>query len=439
MRIVLSVAMALFVTRVAQADDIWPGFRGRGDSVANAIKVPIKWSAKENIAWRIDLPGHGQSSPVVWKDRVFVTAVSGANREKGHVLGIDASTGKKAWSHTFEPTQKAKWTFSVSKAAPTPIVDSDAVYAFFEGGDLLAFSHSGKLLWSRSLVKDYGEFKGNHGLGSSPAQTKDAVVILVDHSGPSYLVAIDKKNGKNRWKTGRKSRGSWASPVIAQRDGKAEIVVSSNGTVAGYDADKGTLLWEMDGILGNTIPSASASGDVIVVGAGISRKGTDSAKAAKSNCCLKLVAKGGKRSFALAWSADRAISSYATPLAYQGHAYFVNQAGVVVCVDLATGKQQYAERIDGPCWASPVGAGGRVYFFGKDGTTTVIKSGPSFVKVASNVLFETDGPGRPGNSASVSGQGDYNLASVLYGVAVVDGAIYVRSGTALYRIGSKQP
>ena len=316
----------LFLTLLGASEgaDTWPSFRGRGDCVTSAANLPVKWSAKENISWKADLPGYGQSSPVVWKDRVFVTAVSGDNREKGYVRALDTKTGKTHWTHTFEPTQKAKWTYTVSKAAPTPVVDASGVYAFFEGGEVLAFTQDGKLLWSRSLVKDYGEFQGNHGLGSSPAATVDAIVILVDHSGPSYLITLDKKTGKNRWKTERASRGSWASPVVARRNGKDEIVVSCNGTVAGYDAADGKMLWELNGLAGNTIPSESVAGDWIVVGAGMSRKGGDAGKAAKSNCCLKLVEKAGKPSYELVWAADKASANYASPLAHRGHAYFVN-------------------------------------------------------------------------------------------------------------------
>ncbi|MBI1831474.1 MAG: PQQ-binding-like beta-propeller repeat protein [Planctomycetes bacterium] len=431
MVLLLSLVSFMATNGPAPARNTWPGFRGRGDCVSAAKDLPVRWSPTENIAWKIDLPGYGQSSPVVWKDKVFVTAVDGANREKGFVLAYDAKSGKKLWSHEFEPTQKAKWSFTVSKAAPTPVVDGDAVLAFFEGGDLLALSHEGKKLWSRSLVKEYGEFQGNHGLGSSPAQTDDAVIILIDHSGPSYLLAVDKKTGKNRWKTERASRGSWASPVIAQRDGKPEIVVSSNGTVAGYDARVGKLLWELDGLSGNTIPSASASGSLLVVGSGIGRKGADANLSAKSNCCLKLVEKNGKPGYEVCWSAAKATCSYATPLCYRGHAYFVNQSGVVYCIDLATGKESYAERIDGPCWASPIGASEHVYFFGKDGQTTVLKAGPTFKKIASNHLWNGAKKTPP---ESQNGK-EEPQRTIVYGVAAVDGAFFIRTGTALYRIG----
>ncbi len=417
------LALSFLANSTTSDPSTWPGFRGCGDGISTAKNLPLSWGPGKNVAWKFDLPGYGQSSPVVWKDTVFVTSVAGDNREKGFVTAIDAGTGKKRWTHEFQPTQKAKWSNYVSKAAPTPIVDAAAVYAFFEGGDLLALTHDGKPLWSRSLVKDYGEFQGNHGLGSSPTATDDAVIVLIDHSGPSYLLAVSKRTGKNLWKTERKSRGSWTSPVIARRDGKPEVVVSSNGNVAGYDASNGKLLWEMDGLSGNTIPSASANDDVILVGSGLSRKGGDAASASKSNCCVALVSKDGKPGYQIRWAAQKAVSSYATPLAFQGHAYFVNQAGVVFCIDLKSGKETYAERIDGPCWASPIGAGDRVYFFGKDGRTTVLKAGPKYEKLASNTLWAERNDAEAEN------------APTIHGVAAVDGAFFIRTGTALYRIG----
>jgi len=445
--IALVCMLALAVGESAPSADRWPGFRGNGDSISPAKELPLRWSETDNLAWKAELPGYGQSNPVVWRDRVFITAVSGEQREKGFVLAYDAKTGKKLWAHEFEPTQKAKWSFTISRAAPTPVVDGQAVYTFFEGDNLLALYHDGKPLWSRSLVKDYGAFENGHGLGGSPIQTEDAVIVLVDDRGPSYLLALDKKTGKNLWKTERVSRSSWTSPVLAMRNGKPEIVVSSNGSVAGYDTNNGKQLWEMDGLSGNTIPSASVAGNIVLIGAGVGRMGGDAAAAAKSNCCLKLVEKDGKPSFEKCWTAEKATASYATPLAYRDHAYFVNAVGVVFCIDLTTGKEVYAERIDSACWASPIGAGDRIYFFGKDGRTTVLKAGPKFEKLASNRLWEQAAPtpaaeskAEPKGGEPKGGRGDRRagpeyLDPILYGVAPVEGAFFVRSGTTLFRIG----
>jgi outer membrane protein assembly factor BamB len=446
------------------ASDIWPAFRGGGENVTTAKDLPLTWSESENIAWKIDLPGYGQSSPVVWKDTVFITAVDGAQRDKGFVIAHDARSGKRRWTHAFEPTQKAKWSMMISRAAPTPVVDAVAVYVFFEGGDLLALSHDGKPLWSRSLFKEYGEFQNNHGLGSSPAQTDDALFVLVDHRGPSYLLAVDKRTGKDRWKTERASRGSWTSPVIGQRDGKPEVIVSSGGSVAGYDPASGKQLWELAGLVGNTLPSASVSADRVIVGASAGgRMKSDPGAISKSNCCLRLVEKEGRKAYEVCWSAEKATASYATPLIYGDYVYFVNSVGVVYCLEQKTGKQVYAERIAGECWASPIGAGERIYFFGKSGVTTVLKAGPKFEKIAVNQLWDAEKAAEKAEDTTAAATSKQPVATgaqqqssdsaekrpgggersemsayldpILYAAAPVEGAFFVRTGTVLYRIG----
>lgn len=344
-RVLVLVATALTGAALPAAD-AWPGFRGTGDGVA-AGDYPVKWAPKEGIAWKVDLPGYGQSSPVVWDGTVYLTAVEGEQREKGYVVALDAKTGKERWRHAFEPTQKAKWAYTISRGAPTPCADKAGVYCFFEGGNLIALDHAGKVRWERSLSKEYGDFQGGHGVGSSPAQTADAVFVLIDHRGPSYLLAVDKATGKNRWKTDREQRGGWASPVVATRGGKPEVIASSAGTIIGYAADTGKELWKLDGVVGNTLPSASVAGDRVLFGGGTSRSKEDAPVSAKGNGCLKLVAKDGKPSFETAWTAKIGISNYATPLGYEGVAYFVNQVGVVYAHDLATGKELFSERIDG--------------------------------------------------------------------------------------------
>lgn len=424
----MAAVLVAGIGSIASANN-WPSFRGTGDSVA-AGSFPTEWSPSKNLAWTVNLPGYGQSSPVVWNGTVYLTAVEGEQREKGYVVALDARTGKEKWRHAFEPTQKAKWAYTISRAAPTPCADADGVYCFFEGGNLIAFTHEGKVRWERSLVKDYGEFQGGHGIGSSPAQTADSLFVLIDHRGPSYLVAFDKATGKPRWKTDREPRGGWSSPVVGMRSGKAEIIASSAGTVIGYAAETGQELWKLDNVIGNTLPSASVIGDRVLFGGGTNRSKDEPVPGAKGNGCLRLVAKDGKPGFEPAWSAKVGISNYATPLGYEGVAYFVNQVGVVSAHDLDTGKELFEERIDGTCWASPLGAGGHVYFFGKEGTTTVLKAGKDFEKVASNKLWAEKPKPAAGSSA-----GPEYADPIIYGVAAADGAFFIRTGSALYRIG----
>jgi hypothetical protein len=205
------------------------------------------------------------------------------------------------------------------------------------------------------------------------------------------------------------------------------------------------------------------AGDLIVVGASAgARMKSDPTAIAKSNCCLRLLEKDGRPTYEVCWTAAKATASYATPLAHRGYVYFVNSVGVVYCLEQATGKPVYTERIEGECWASPLGAGDHVYFFGKDGRTTVLRAGPKFEKIAVNRLWSPEelpaatdapadsarrkeptqsGPSKKGSSAQkpppdrgAEGAGSY-LDPIVYGVAAVDGALFVRTGTTLYRIG----
>ena len=440
----------------------WPGFRGDGSSTSTAKNLPLKWSPTENLAWRTPLPGYGQSSPVVWKDRVFVTAIDGGEKEKLIVAAIDVGSGKLVWKKEFTATQKGKNNPMMSRAAPTPLVDKEGVYAFFESGDVVALTHAGEVKWERSLSKEYGAYKNNHGVGSSPAQTENAVVVLIDDFGPSYLVAIDKANGKNLWKTDRKSRSSWTSPLVAKLDGKPAVLVSSSGSLDIYDAATGKELATLDGLVGNNIPSPTAFGDLVVLGAGENRMKPDLAASAKSNCCIRVVTKEGKVSLETVWQGKKAISEYASPLIHKAHVYFVTKAGIVHCVDLKTGEERYAERLDGQCWATPVGAGEHIYFFGKDGITTVIKAGPDFEKIAANRFWSTNdfakrrddakkqaaatlpkppegkgpGGGPPLPKEELEATRYSAVGDVVYGVAVVDGTFLVRTGNELICVRS---
>lgn len=461
----LPVLLAASLAAGPPTADSWPGFRGDGSSTSPAKNLPLRWSPTENLAWRTQLPGYGQSSPVVWKDRVFVTAIDGTEKEKLLVMAVDAVTGKVAWTKEFAATQKGKNNPMMSRAAPTPVADGEAVYAFFESGDVVALTHAGELKWRRSLTTDYGAFKNNHGIGSSPAQTDRAVLILIDDLGPSYLVALDKATGKNLWKADRPGRSSWTSPVVAPFDGKPAVLVSSSGSLTAYDAATGKELAALDGLVGNNIPSPTVSGDLIVLGAGENRTKPDLAASAKSNCCVRLTAKGGKVSFKPAWDGKKVISHHASPLVHKGHAYFVTKAGLVHCVDLKTGEQRYAERLDNPCWATPVGAGDHVFFFGRDGVTTVLRAGPDFDVVATNRLWsaadfakrqqearnkavatlpkppEGKGPGGgpPLPKEELEATRYSAVGDVVYGIAVVNGTFFVRTGTELICVREPKP
>lgn len=380
----------------------WPGFRGDGNSHTSARNLPLQWSDEENIAWSVQLPGYGQSSPVIWGDRVFVTSVEGDRKEKLSVQCYDLRTGEQVWVHRLDSAQPLALTDYISKGAPTPVVDAERVYAFFESGDIVALDREGKVAWQRSLAKEYGEPKGNHGLGSSLAQTPEAVIVLVDHAGPSYLLAIDKKTGANLWKNDRPERVAWSTPLVIERGGAREIVVSSSGSVEGFDAATGRQLWSIAGLKGNNVPSPTAANDWILVGS----SDRDNTVAVRHT---------GGTNAELAWKAAQASVSFGSPLVVGDAVFSVNKAGVAFCNDLSTGALRWSLRLPDSCWASPLAAGENIYFFSKNGATTVLRNG-------------TNGPEKVAESKlTVTGR--------VYGVAAVDGAIVVRTGDRLVRLG----
>jgi outer membrane protein assembly factor BamB len=396
---------------------------------------------------------------------VYVTAVEGKNKEKCLVVALDAATGRRLWLREIAASQKGKNNVMSSRAAPTPAVDANGIYAFFESGDVVVLSHRGEVRWQRSLSRDFGAFDNPFGLAASVAQTEKAFVVLVEHKKAGYLVAFDKSTSKTLWIANRSPRVSWASPVVARWKDRDLIVVSSSGAVTGYDAASGKVLWERTGLVGNTIPSATVVGDRILIGAGETGLKPDREGSIRSNCCLKLTgsveAPGCKR----AWEAKRALSDTASPLAYKGQAYFVTKAGIVHCLDLPTGEEKYSKRLPSPCWATPIGAGGHVYFFGKDGVTAVVKAGPTFEMVARNRLWTAEdhqkrkaeaeklpenrvGPpkgafppaGKVGGKGKEPPRGSKEafermiadaVGDIVHGVAVTDRTFFVRTGTEL--------
>lgn len=402
------VVCALFSAVVVAGDNAWPGFRGIGDSHAASEKLPLTWSDDQNIAWKKDLAGYGQSSPVVWNDLAFVTSVQGSEKETLNVVCLKVETGEIVWQKDFPTSRAEKVTDYISRAAPTPLVDAHRVYAFFESGDILALTHAGETVWKRSLTREYGPFQGNHGVGSSPAQTDENVLVLVDHSGPSYLESIDKQTGKTVWKKERKSRVSWSSPIVCVGTDGPEVMVSSNGWVECFSARTGELNWEVTDLKGNTVASPTVTADSVLIGS--SQPG--------DNLLIRRGGKGNVTATHIAWRAAGVSSSFGSPLIHDGRAYFVSKANALVAVDLAKGEKLWSERLPDATWASPVAAGDRIYFFCKDGSTIVIRSTGTFEKLAENKL-------------SIDGR--------VYGVAVAHGGFLIRTGNRLTYVKEGPP
>jgi outer membrane protein assembly factor BamB len=364
---------------------VWTEFRNGGSSISSG-PMPLTWSPENGIAWQKELPGYGQSSPVIFNGRVFVTSVVGPMKDECQIVCLDLKIGEQVWEWKKDASSRAASNYMASRAAPTPLVDANGVYAFFESGDFVAINPDGSLKWSRSLTDEFGKFDNNHGLGSSPTQTTELVIVNIEHKGPSYLLAVDKQTGETRWKADRPSGSSWTSPIVVQQEGNEQVIVSSGGSVSGYSTVDGKQLWSFDGISGNSVPSPTVAGPYLYVGARIPEFGS-AEEASQSNLCLRLDFSETPQNEVL-WRAKKAVCDYASPVIHGDCVYYLNNVGVLYCVDSLTGETQYTERLGTTCWATPVASGENVYFFGKDGKTVVIKSGPVFSKVATNLLWD---------------------------------------------------
>jgi outer membrane protein assembly factor BamB len=385
-----------FRAQPLQAINSWPGFRGDGTSHSKARELPITWSDSKNVAWRIELPGYGQSSPVIWNQQIYTTSTKGDHSETITVSACSLSDGKEIWRQSFESSEPVERSRMVSQAAPTPVVDAAGIYVFFESGDLIALDHKGKKRWQRNLAKDYGPLIGHHGLGSSLCQQTDRLVLLLDHPDPSYLLCFDKRTGKTVWEVKRDKRVSWATPTLTDKG----LFISSNGILEEVDLETGQQRWFVDELTGNTVASATVLDDYVYVGS--SAKG--------HSIAVKRGGKGNVTGSHVIWKAADATSSFGSPLVCRNWVYYVSKAGILSCVDRSNGKTLWDRRLSDSTWASSVAADGKLYFFCKDGNTLVMKADGSQTVVAENNL---------------------TAESPLYGVALVDRNIIVRSGKNL--------
>jgi len=465
----ISLFVPLFVTAAMAAgprpEDTWPGFRGHDMSgIAPAMKVPERWSPTEHVTWRIDVPGRGWSSPIVWGDTLFVTsAISSrpfkqptpglygndyiaeltaqglpqdevmrrvrardtesteeASDIRFMVYAVDAATGKVRWeqeAHRAQPFggRHRKNTY----ASETPFTDGERLYASFgQNVGLFCYSLDGKLLWKKQWAPQpiYLDF----GTASSPVVHDGRVYLLHDSEKDSYITALDAKDGKELWRTPRPPTGfpksSWTTPFVWKNAKRTEIVTTGHASVISYGLD-GTELWRIGGM---SMPTASplSANDLLYVGTGsqgdANRPFLAVAPGASGDISLK---EGATSNEFIKWSHPRASGYTPSALVHGGRAYLVHDTGILSVLDAASGKEIYKARVGGgghTFSASPVAVGDRLLLLTEEGMTFVLETGDQYKEVARNDLKEM------------------SLASP----AVAGGAIYIRTETKLYKIAS---
>ena len=418
--------------RDAAADRFWPQWRGPfANGVSRTAKPPIEWSETKNIKWKVEIPGRGAASPVVWGDRVYLlTAVPiGLSREEAHAarggieprhlyrfltLAIDRRDGHVVWERvaTEERPHESTHPINGTWASSSAVTDGEHVIAYFESHGMYAYDMSGKLLWQRR----FGEkaILSESGEGATPALYGHYVVLVWDQSqGGSFIVVLDKRTGKELWRAPRDEADTWSTPIIVEHDGRVQVITSGWGSIRSYDLETGKIIWHTTGLTPLPIPSPVADKGMLIATSG----GNNGSK-------LKAVrladAKGDiTGTSAVAWTLDRDTPYAPSPLLFGGLLYLLkSNSGLLSVFDAKTGTPHYRlQRLENVpnVYASPVGADGRVYIAGADGATMVIRQGPTFDMLATNTLD------------------DGFMASP----ALVDNEIYLRGNKYLYCIAEQ--
>jgi outer membrane protein assembly factor BamB len=374
---------------------------------APLAEPPLSWDESDgtNIRWKTEIPGRGHATPIVWGDQVFVTTaipfgealpprpstapgnhdnLPVTHQQRFVALAVDPDNGEIVWQKTLRealPHEQGHYTGSL--ASSSPVTDGEHVFAFFGTFGLYCLDVEGRLVWK----KDFGPMQSlhGHGEGSSPALYKDTLIVNWDHEGKSFIAALDKATGEERWRAQRNEVTSWASPIIVEHERKPQVIVSGTSRVRGYDLAGGEVLWECGGLSSNIVASPVSANGMVFAGSSYDKRALLAIR-------LKGAAgdiTGGEQ---IAWSRFRGTPYVPSPLLYDGALYFLTHyQGILSRVDARTGEDRPgAIRLPGigNIYSSPVAAAGRIYVTDLDGKTVVVSSGEPPRLLSMNRLAE---------------------------------------------------
>jgi outer membrane protein assembly factor BamB len=395
----------------------WPQWRGpQLNGVSGETNLPVRWSATENIAWKLALPAWSGSTPIVWNDRIFLNVAENGNL---YLWCVDRVKGVALWKQHLGGGDHREMKQNMS--SPSPVTDGSGVWAMTGTGILKGFDFAGKELWTRDIQKDYGRFGLNWGYGSSPMLHEDSLYVQVLHGmrtdEPSYVLRISKANGRTIWRVERPTRArsespdSYTTPALARSGNAAELVITGGDVVTGHDLSTGKELWRAEGLNpGNDgsnriVASPVIHGDLIIAP---SRE--------RPMLVLTPGGRGDVTTSHLLWSFNNG-PDVPTPVTDGTYVYVVNDRGIMWCLDAKTGKEIYGRQRLRPSTYSGsfVLADGKLYITNEDGLTSVVRAGPKFELLAEN-NFD-----------------DYTLSSP----AISDGQIFIRTKGWLWAIGKR--
>jgi outer membrane protein assembly factor BamB len=390
---------------VAAQTQGWPEFRGpTGQGHSTERDAPLEWSESRNVLWKTPVQGRGWSSPVVERDRVWLTtAVSGRGGTSLRAIAFDVETGREVLNvEVFQLRNSDLLNFKNSHASPTPIVEGDRVYVHFGAAGTAALTTSGEIVWKTRL-----SYQSQHGNGGSPVLYKDLLIVSCDGSDEAYVIALDKATGKTRWKRNRRYPfdQAYSTPLVIRVGERDQVVSVGAYRAAAYDPATGEEIWRVsydDGF--SNVPRPVYGHGLVYIATGFQEP---------SLLAVRADGKGDVTKTHVAWRTRRGAPYTPSPLLVGNELYVINDLGILSCLDAVTGTLHWQQRVGGNHSASPVFAGGRIYFLSEEAVATVIAPGKTFQRLATNQL---DG---------------VTLASI----AVFNKSILLRTASHLYRLG----
>ena len=377
-RLLLTTMLLIAIPSRVLGED-WPAWRGpRGDGTSLEKNVPLRWSAMENVLWKVPIPGKGHSSPIVCDGRIFVvTALE--DRDQRVLLCLNRTDGEVIWRRVVLEAPLEKLHALNSRASSTPATDGEKVYVSFLDRDKMfvaAYDFDGDEVWA---VRP-GVFASRHGYCSSPVLWKDKVLVNGDHDGPAYLLALARTSGETIWKTPRPNKTrSYCAPIVRTIDGRNQMILSGSLCVASYDPDTGKQHWIIDGPTEQYVASLVYNGELLFLTCGFPDLFLQA---------IRPTGSGNVTKTHVVWQKDKDCSYVPSPISIGPYFLVVSDTGVATCYEAETGESQWRQRLGPHFSASLITANGLAYFLSDKGVMTIVKPGPKFEVVARNDIGE---------------------------------------------------
>jgi outer membrane protein assembly factor BamB len=437
----LFAVAALSTTLTAQAPKSpasaahWPQWRGPSANGVAAGDAPLEWSDTKNVAWKVEIPGRGFSTPVVWGDTLFLTtavptgksAAPAASPDRGSgpgggagageehrfdVMAFNRHTGKLLWQQTATTATPHEGYHRIygSFASNTPVTDGQRLYAFFGSRGLYAYDLAGRQIWK----KDFGQqmkMRLQFGEGAALILHDGKLITIFDHQEDGLLAVTDAATGKDLWRMARREGSSWSTPLVVEHQGRKQIVVTSTPKAMAYDLETGKVVWEVSGLGLNPIPMPVQQGDVVYVMSGYRDPKLMAVRLGRTGNLTG--------TDAVLWESTRGLSYTPSPVLQENTLYLLTDNGQLSALNATTGEAYYQQtRLPKPYnfKASPIAVSGKLYLASEEGEVIIVRMGRTFEVLATNTLTDQSFVATP---------------------VAVAGDLYLRSRTHLFKIAGK--